>query len=217
MISIEYCSNTSLLNLFMAIVYCKPGIVALHQLTEFLEMASKECCNQLCRRKSNDILNIATLSIRRFSSETCPLQVYASLLEVIFQPNEQLKSTPEFFANISTLTQITIGLMTFLRNCFKRTVGWLFRRTDCRSETDSMCYCYCYLVSATIVLLHLCIKFWIEDQKCIGKWVFSCPFDIEILLIHFGLANNLRCENYGSDIQNGCIIPSGQFQFALRG
>lgn len=201
----------------MAIVYCKPGIAALHQLTEFLGMASKSCCNQLCRSKSNDILNFPTLGIQRFSSETCPLQVYAKLLEMIFQPYERLESTPEFFAKISMLAQITIGLMTFLRNCFKCTADWLFRRTECRSETDSLCYCYSYIVSATIVLLHLCIKFWNEDKKCIGELVFSSrlsmfSFNGLYLTCHF----SVRCENHGSDIQNGCIIPLRQFQFALR-
>lgn len=175
----------------MAIVYCKPDIIALHQLTKFLAIASKQCCNQLCRAKSNDILNFPRMKIRRFSSDTCPLQVFASLLEVLFQPYEQFIFTPEFCEHISILTQITIGLMAFLRNCFKRSVDWLFRRTDCGSDADSICYCYCYIVSATIVLLHLCIKFWMEDQRCIGNnfnslhLIFSDSISHSHFAIHF--------------------------------
>lgn len=202
----KYFSDTSLLNLFMAIVYCKPDIVALHQLTKFLGTASKKCCNELCRRKSNGIMNFPRSCIRRYSSDSCPLQVYASLLEVIFQPNESFKTTPDF---IFTLTQITIGLMTFLRNCFKCSVNWLFRRSDCDSEQQQqICYCYCYIVSATIVLLHLCIKYWIEDQKCIGKFVESTLFSIDKIEFFFKIC---RYKNHGSSIQNGCNIFAGQF------
>lgn len=154
----------------MAIVYCKPDIVALQQLTKFLDIASNECCNQLCRGKSNEISKFSRLNIIRFSSDTCPLQVYASLLEVIFQPNEPLHSLQDIVDNISMLTQITIGLMTVLRNCFKSSVDWLFRHHN--SGSHSICYCYRYLVSATIALLHLCIKYWIDDQKCIGIATF---------------------------------------------
>lgn len=209
LISNKYFSNTSLLNLFMAIVYCKPGIVALHQLTNFLAIASKHCCKRLCRGKSSDILNFSRLKIRRFSSDTCPMQVYASLLEVMFQLTEQNKSVPEFSEHIPILAEITIGLMTFLRNCFKQSVNWLFRRSDCGSETGSICYCYCYIVSATIVLLHLCIKFWVEDQKCIGKLTqgyFDSQKGIDILITAHSL--NFRFKNDRSDLQNGCLISS---------
>lgn len=182
------CSNTSLLNIFMAIIYCKPDLIALHQLTDYLGGASKVYCNELCRGKQSGISNYTHLSIRRYSSESCPLQVYAVLLEVAFQPNLQSKTHTELTACISLLTKITVGLMRFMRNCFKCSATWLFQLNDAATEMSSStsCYCHCYMVRATIVLLHLCVKHWIRDRKCIGMEDRSAHFaQIALISVSF--------------------------------
>lgn len=108
-------------------------------------------------------------NIKRYSPDTCPLQVYASLLEVTFQQYESLHLNTEFLTNINTLAHISIGAMTFLRNCFKRSVDWLFRKSEDGNDNVYICHCYCHIVSCIIVLLHLCIKYWIQEPQSLGK------------------------------------------------
>lgn len=162
-------------NLFRSIVFCEPDLKTLHHLSEFLVLISRdrtiECCNNLCQNETDNVFGYPRYNINRFSSETCPLQIFACLLQIAF--NAYTSNQPE--ANqINTrnlLTTITIRLMTFLRNCVQRPVDWLFRHNvpDSVSNNVRVSYCYCYMVACTIVLLHMCIKEWVEDHSRIGK------------------------------------------------
>lgn len=161
------------MKLFKAIVFCQPDIFSLEKLTDFLEAVSKQSqnvlLNELCHNLSNNIVNYPVYNIKIYSLDTCPLQVYASHLEVAF---EQVENMSFDSVKLTMLTEITIKLMTILRNCFKRPVTWLFRNIDNGNENGPICHCYCHIVSCTIVLLYLCIKHWIANPQIFGN-IFS--------------------------------------------
>lgn len=183
--------NTVILNLFKAIVFCQPDIFSLEKLTEFLETVSKQSANDLintiCHNRNNKVHTYAVYNIRRYSPDTCPLQVYADLLETAFPQYEKLPDDKSSAIKLKTLTETTIKLMTFLRNCFKRPVPWLFRQIENGSENGPICHCYCHIVSCIIVLLHLCIKYWIDNPHNFGNFAIflTCSWTNLTFLFEF--------------------------------
>lgn len=169
--------NTVILNLFKAIVFCQPGIQTLRKLSDFLEIASKQASNSfvniLCHNRSDNIITYHMHSIRRYSPDTCPLQVYAGLLQAAFPQYEKLSNDEQSIVKLTILMEITIKLMIFLRNCFKRPVPWLFRRIENGSDNGKICHCYCYVVSCIIVLLHLSFRHWIDNLQHFGNFFHS--------------------------------------------
>lgn len=165
------------MNLFKAIVFCQPDIFALGKLTDFLETVSKSRTNNfvntICYNLNNKVYTYPAYNIRRYSADTCPLQVYSCLLEAAFPQYEKLADDKVSSVKLKTLVEITIKLMTFLRNCYKRPVPWLFRQTEDDNENGPICHCYCHIVSCIIVLLHLCIKYWIDKPHSFGMIYFS--------------------------------------------
>lgn len=161
-------TDASLHSLFKSINFCQPDLESLNILSKFLETISNssDFCNKLCSNQSNNITYYPRFNIKKFSFDTCPLQIYASLLEIAFEPYEQKMACSKEM--LVVLTDIIVRMVTFLRNCFKRPVDWLFRRVE-RENAQDICHCWCRVVACTIILLHLFIKNWIEDQKCVGK------------------------------------------------
>lgn len=165
-------------NLFKSIVYCEPNVQSLCHLSEFLVIISSgnrmECCNNLCCHETNNVTSYNRYGINRFSYDTCPLQIFACLLQIAIQPTTGKISASEQ----QTLIVVSKRLMLFLRQCFERPVEWLFRKgtqsgaTSIGGTTEHLriSLCYCYMVTCTIVLLHMCIKEWIEDHSRIGKY-----------------------------------------------
>lgn len=153
-------------------MFCEPDLESLQHLSEFLVLISRdstiECCNNLCQHETDNVVSNNRYKINRFSLETCPLQIFACLLQIAFHPYKSNQSEANQINTRNLLTTITIRLMTFLRNCFKRPVDWLFRQNDSTSDVR-ISYCYCYMLACTIVLLHMCIKEWVEDHSRIGK------------------------------------------------
>lgn len=111
-------------------------------------------------------------------------RLHAVLLIICSESTSLSKCLLDTVVDMKTI-QIPIIEMAFLRNCLKCSVDWLFRRAD--GGFDTICYCYCYLVSATIVLLHLCIKFWMEDQRCIGNGLTRNRSAISYFHSHFAI------------------------------
>lgn len=163
--------------LFKSIVYCEPELQSLCHLSEFLVIISSgdrmECCNNLCCHETGNVTNYHRYGISRFSYDTCPLQMYACLLQIAIQPTTGRVSASEQ----RSLIVVSKRLMLFLRQCFERPVEWLFRKSTPSgagniggtAEHLRISLCYCYMVTCTIVLLHMCIKEWIEDHSRIGK------------------------------------------------
>lgn len=185
--------ETILVNIFKAIVFCEPNLITLYHLSEFLEVISKkwtlEQCNKICFNENNNVLRFQGYNINRFSIETCPLQIYCSLLQVAFEPYTHCSSFAEMTTHLSSLTQITIRMMVFLRNCIKLRVNWLFRK-NISSDDPQIPHCYCYIVSCITVLLHFCIKSWKNDQKLIGKLIKSYFFVDENVLFQITKKKN---------------------------
>lgn len=162
-------NNLALIKLFGAISFCQPDIFTLQQLTKFLEKISqnqyKSLCTRICYGGYNPLSLHSFYKIRRYSMDTCPLQIYASILLTIFDSNIESINNKDFIDDLKSLTSITISLMIFLRQCFEHSMGWLFKTND----NDGCCQCYSSIASTIIVLLHSCIKYWIQDDRSIGK------------------------------------------------
>lgn len=164
-------NDLALIKLFGAVSFCQPDIFPLAQLTKFLEKISQKStkllCNRICYGGYNSLSLYSFYKIRRYSMDTCPLQIYASVLLTIFDSNSNNESidNKNFIGDLKSLTTITISLMIFLRQCFEHSMGWLFKKND----NDGCCQCYSSIASTIIVLLHLCIKYWIQDDRSIGK------------------------------------------------
>lgn len=118
-----------LLNLFQAIVFCEPDLCSLNHLSEFLELISENTSSSICHRfcvnetNNNVYVTMASmqrLKIRRFTIETCPLQVFSFLLQISFTSNGCDRSTSDQSNEVNTIINITIRMMKFLRNCFNR-------------------------------------------------------------------------------------------------
>lgn len=186
-----------LLNLFQAIVFCEPDLRSLSNLSEFLELISENSssyiCNRFCINETSNVMSMQRFKILRFSIETCPLQVFSCLLQISFMSYQSDQLTLDHSNEVITVTNITIRMIKFLRNCFDRReylnsnilslreiviinwkcisgVDWLFRKSGSPDDTQStqVSYCYCYVVSCIIVLLHFCINSWMENHKIIG-------------------------------------------------
>lgn len=182
-------------DLFKSIAYSEPDFQTLGHLSEFLEAISSneriECCNNLCLPETNNIVNYNRFRINRYSYGTCPLQIYACIVQVVLNPSISPINTTQ----LELLTKITKRMMLFLRQCFKRPVDWLFRRNNSSNDGDSIAsagtsavagtsaatvataatapsrvsLCYCYMVTSTIALLHMCINEWVYDHSRIGN------------------------------------------------
>lgn len=164
--------DTILLDAFRAIVFCEPDLASLYHLSEFLETISfkwtNNLCNKICSTENNNVLRFQGYNINRYSLDTCSLQIFCCLLQVAFEPYEDCDSFAEASAHLSLLTQITIRMMIFLRNCIKLRANWLFRK-NASSDNPQTPHCYCHIVSCITVLLHFCMKTWNGDHKLIGE------------------------------------------------
>lgn len=116
--------DSLLLNLFQAIVFCEPDLRSLGHLSEFLELISdnesSKLCNRFCTNEVNNIMSIQRYKIHRFSIDTCPLQVFSCLLQTAFQPYKNHRSMSDQFNEVTAVTNITMRMIKFLRNCFNR-------------------------------------------------------------------------------------------------
>lgn len=117
-------SDSLLLNLFQAIVFCEPDLPSLNHLSEFLSLISEnqssKICSRFCTNESNNVMSIQRYKIHRFSIETCPLQVFSCLLQIAFKPYGNNRSLTEQTNEAAMVANITIRMMKFLRNCFIR-------------------------------------------------------------------------------------------------
>lgn len=168
-ISLHFRSDEALVKLFGAIAFCQPDISTLLHLSKFLESISSEkgrsLCDQLCNGGDNSISLYSMHKIRRYSTRTCPLQIYSSVLVTIFDTHSNsMMSDSDVATDLDSLTAITISLMVFLRQSIERPAKWLRER-----ESDGCCQCYSSIVTAVIVLVHMCIKIWIHDDQLISK------------------------------------------------
>lgn len=113
-----------LLNLFQAVVFCEPELRSLNHLSEFLETISEnklsKICERLCTDEISNIMIIPRYKIKRFSMKTCPLQVFSCLLQISFQPYGNYSTLQDQTNGVATITNITIRMMKFMRNCFNR-------------------------------------------------------------------------------------------------
>lgn len=143
----------------------------MYHLSEFIEILSTRWtnnqCNELCNTESNNVLHFQGYNINRFAPDTCALQIFSCLLQISFVQYENHPTFNEVSSQLATLTQITIRMMIFLRNCQKMSVDWILRK-NASSENPQIPHCYCQLVSSIIVLLHFCMKSWSGDHKLIG-------------------------------------------------
>lgn len=123
-------SDSLLLNLFQAIVYCEPVLNSLNHLSEFLSIISgnqaSNICNRFCLNEANNVMSIQRYKIHRFSIDTCPLQVLSCLLQIAFQPYGTGKTPAEQSDDVATVANITIQMLQFLRNCFTRRTYYCF-------------------------------------------------------------------------------------------
>ncbi|XP_055300952.1 uncharacterized protein LOC129567734 [Sitodiplosis mosellana] len=183
-------SDLLLLNFFRAIVFCEPDLQSLNHLSEFLEVISdnesSKICSRFCTNEICNVMSISRYKINRVSMETCPLQVFSCLLQISFQPYGNYRTLQEQSNEVVTVTNITIRMMKFMRNCFNRRVDWLFRKNESPNDTASVLvpHCYCYVISCIIVLLHFCISSWMENHKIIDPKQLSTIFAMGCLFLH---------------------------------
>lgn len=97
---------------------------SLGHLTEFLEHISanqsSNVCNRFCTNEANNVASYQRYKIHRFSIGTCPLQVLSCLLQTTFQPYRSHRSMVDQTNEIIIVTNITMRMIIFLRNCFNR-------------------------------------------------------------------------------------------------
>lgn len=117
-------SDLLLLNLFRSIVYAEPLLNSLNHLSEFLCIISNNqasnICNRFCTNEVHNVFSIQRYKIHRFSIDTCPLQILSCLLQTAFEPYGSGKTANEKTIEISTVANITMQMLKFLRNCFAR-------------------------------------------------------------------------------------------------
>lgn len=127
--------DSLLLNLFQAIVFCEPDLCSLGHLSEFLEIISENqssnICNRFCASETNNIMSFQRYKIHRFSIDTCPLQVFSCILQTAFQPYVNHGTMLQQTNEVITVTNITMRMILFLRNCFNR------RKLNCRFHCNA--------------------------------------------------------------------------------
>lgn len=207
MLTIFFRSNHTLFKLFRAIVFCRPDIQLLEPLSQYVETIPSQDPfngpNRLCSDlKCTNFVNYTNQNIRHYSSDVCPLQIYAVLLEIgVHQYDTESLVCSD--ALITAIAQIAIRSMNFLRDCLKQPTRWLMAHGADGTANGSNCHCYSLMVTSTIAQLYVVIKRWFDNMNCLGRFNVEQVQVNDFNLITLLFLNNFRCQNGANNFQNG--------------
>lgn len=163
-----------------ALIFSRPNSRALSYISNCLRSLSQhysasQFLDTICHRSSEFVSIKESIQRVQYSAKSCPLQMYAVLLQTEFTQFRPLSA-----AHLSVLTTVTQDTLLLLDHCFQKPVTWIFRRkaTKDNSAKKDPCLCYAELVCACIVLVHLSLRQWVHDPKCIGKIVSTIQRNI---------------------------------------
>lgn len=188
-----------LINFFKSIVLCRPNGRTLHILSQFLlEMSNNEQKVQIIKDLSNEeyqsIHANEKYKIVQFTNDTCPLQIYAALIEGEFFTYSQL--TKSVFQLINNVLD---NLLKFLRNCLKFKVHWI------QSQANIHIITYGKLCASIIILSHMCIEGWLRNNELMELNKISRTAQMITLFLHDSLYFNYQREIFqigGNGVKN---------------
>lgn len=158
--------------LFHSVTFCHPNSRILEILSTYLLRQSRlvdriDFLNLLCC-KSNYCVSIKKMYNKiQYTAETCTMQMFAALIQTEYGQYVAIEDPHE----LHLLCQTTTNILLFLRNCWLTPVHWVLKQQK-QQNTEFICDCYVNLVCASVVLLHLCLKQWIDFPMSLG----TCSF-----------------------------------------
>lgn len=156
-------------------MFCRPKLTVLETLSQYVETIpnqdSLNASNRLCRDLNcEDFIIHSTLNIRQYSLKVCPLQIYAALLENSVHQLE-IEQFISCDITLTSVAQIAINTMNFLRECLKRPWNWMAIGTN-GTLNKRGCNSYSYMICSAITQLYVVIKCWFNNMTCLGKIIY---------------------------------------------
>lgn len=158
-----------LLSLLRVIVFSRPQHLAcVYELSKFLYIASSNdtqmrIIDLLCKNSPAKCIRVDDkMNIIQFDEDSCILQIYGSVLEVV---NSQIKLLNE--RNLKLLFKLTANTINFLANSLTNYVQWV--REFKQNASNLTCDCYIRIANAFVVLFHLITKHWTFKSHKTGK------------------------------------------------
>lgn len=183
--------NEILLNILYAQLICRPNCKYLQNISKCLLKISLINDNSDALLFLNEMCGNCTKStIQRqekkiyFTIETCPLQIISFYTQIIF---EDINVT-----QIDVLTNVTLNILQFIRNCFMKAINFfVVRKSSTMSTINTRCLCYANIACTGIFLIYQCLKVWTNDGKLIGRDLIGTiarsgiMFLFDILLLNY--------------------------------
>lgn len=116
----------------------------------------------------------------QFGAASCPMQMLAVLMQIEWPRCNSVADGAD--DEVRLLADMTMDALRLAKNGVDRPVGWMVRMPATKTngdapvvqdDADDLCVCYAQLVCACVVLMHTCVKLWIERPKQFGEWEFG--------------------------------------------
>lgn len=152
------------------LIFCRPNAWTCKYISLCLQKLSPTARDQLCVNARSSNFSVSQ-AIYKFTTDSCPLQVYACLLEMAFPANTKLETR-----DFKLLSKICYNHLNFFTSCFPSPARFVSEILPVDDDLDDECFmsqptinvrcsCYVMMCSSVVKLLYQVMRQWQRMER----------------------------------------------------